>query len=107
MQAQVREWYLQAFAQIQAGTTGAITLADEAGGENATPDKGADASSDRQMSQQKVEQDFEIVTQSSCPIPLCVTLTSSPRDMSTDCFGFLDSSAPVLRKDECHAGQER
>ena len=58
MQAHIREWYLQVFAQIQAGTTGAIALADEADGEDATPDKGADASSDGQMMQQKVPQDF-------------------------------------------------
>ena len=58
VQAQIREWYLQAFAQVQAGTTGVIALADEADGEDATPDKGADASSDWQMMQQKVEQDL-------------------------------------------------
>lgn len=58
LQAQIREWYLQAFAQIQAGTTGAIALADEADGEDATPDKGADASLDQQCMHQKVGQDI-------------------------------------------------
>lgn len=40
LQEQVREWYVQAFAQIQAGTTGAIALADEAdAAEATTPDE--------------------------------------------------------------------
>ena len=57
VQAQIREWYLRAFAQIQGGTTGAIAVADEADGEEATPDKAADGSSDWQRMQQKVGQD--------------------------------------------------
>ena len=60
VQAQVREWYLQAFARIQAGTTGAIALADGADGEDATPDKAADASLDRQQMHQKVGPDVEV-----------------------------------------------
>ena len=59
MQAQLREWYLQAFARIQAGTTGAIAVADEADAEDATPDKGVDASTDRHMMQHKVGKDFD------------------------------------------------
>lgn len=87
VQAQIREWYLQAFAQIQAGTTGAIALADEADGEDATPDKGADASSDQQRMQQKVGQDFQITPafmhHSGNNAQFSITLISSPRHVFT------------------------
>ena len=79
VQVQIRDWYLQAFAQVEAGTTGAIALADEADGEEATPDKAADASSDWQRMQQKVGQDVQLAslhvqlsaTQRCCERTLC------------------------------------
>jgi hypothetical protein len=54
LQEQVREWYVQAFAKIQEGTTGAIALADEAEGVEAASDEGTDTSQDLRGKQQKV-----------------------------------------------------
>ena len=54
LQEQIREWYVQAFAQIQEGTTGAIALADEAEGVEAASDEGTDTTQDLKRKQQKV-----------------------------------------------------
>lgn len=54
LQEQIQEWYVQAFAQIQEGTIGAIALADEADAAEAASDEGTDTPQDMQRKLQKV-----------------------------------------------------
>ena len=54
VQEQIQEWYVQAFGQVENGTTGAIALADEPDAAEASLDEAAEMPQDSHRKQQKV-----------------------------------------------------
>ena len=54
VQEQIQEWYVQAFGQVESGTTGAIALADEPDAAEASLDEAAETPKDTHRKQQKV-----------------------------------------------------